>query len=151
MANTANINVRVDATLKRQAESIFSELGLNLSTAMNIFLRSAVRYGGIPFDLKVSQKPPALEAMSKSQIDTKLEAGLASMKAGKGRPAKEFFDDFEREYSFENVVIISLDEYNSLIKAARNAAYLDMIDRSIAQLAGGEGKPHELIEVDIAD
>jgi antitoxin YefM len=47
----------------------------------------------------------------------------------------------------KNVVIISLDEYNALIKAAKNAAYLDMLDRSMEQIARGEGKVHELIEV----
>jgi len=47
----------------------------------------------------------------------------------------------------KNVVLISLDEYNSLIKAAKNAAYLNMIDRSMEQIARGEGTVHELIEV----
>lgn len=58
MANTTNINIRVDENLKRSAEAIFSELGLNMSTAMNIFLRYSVRYGGIPFKLRI-QKPNA--------------------------------------------------------------------------------------------
>lgn len=48
----------------------------------------------------------------------------------------------------KNVVLLSLDQYNSLTKAAKNAAYLNMIDRSIEQLTKGEGKPHELIEAD---
>ena len=48
----------------------------------------------------------------------------------------------------KNVVILSLEAYNSLSKAARNAAYLDMIDRSMEQLAKGEGKVRDLIEVD---
>ena len=48
----------------------------------------------------------------------------------------------------KNVVIISLDEYNSLKKAANNAAYLDMLDRAMAQIARGEGTVHELIEVE---
>ena len=55
MANTTNINIRVDADLKRQAEQIFSELGLNLSSAMNIFLKNSVRYGGIPFELRLDE------------------------------------------------------------------------------------------------
>ena len=55
MANTTNINVRVDVDLKRQAEQIFSELGLNLSSAMNIFLKNAVRYGGIPFEMRLEE------------------------------------------------------------------------------------------------
>jgi DNA-damage-inducible protein J len=53
MADTTNINVRVDKELKRKAEAIFNELGLNMSTAMNMFLRYSVRYGGIPFDLRL--------------------------------------------------------------------------------------------------
>ena len=48
----------------------------------------------------------------------------------------------------KNVVLISLEEYNSLKKAAKNAAYLDMLDRAMEQIAKGEGTVHELIEVD---
>ena len=48
----------------------------------------------------------------------------------------------------KNVVIISLEKYNQLEKAARNAEYLAMIDRSMAQLEAGKGQLHELIEVE---
>ncbi|NLG33611.1 MAG: type II toxin-antitoxin system RelB/DinJ family antitoxin [Syntrophomonadaceae bacterium] len=58
MAKTTNVNIRVDEELKRRSEAIFSELGLNMSSAMNIFLRYCVRYGGIPFDLRI-EKPNA--------------------------------------------------------------------------------------------
>lgn len=58
MANTTNLNIRVDEDIKRKAEAIFFELGLNMSTAVNIFLRYSVRYGGIPFDLRI-EKPNA--------------------------------------------------------------------------------------------
>jgi len=47
----------------------------------------------------------------------------------------------------KNVVIISLEEYNAMMKAARNAEYLAMIDRSMEQLTSGKGTVHELIEV----
>ena len=50
--------------------------------------------------------------------------------------------------SEKNVVIISLEKYNQLEKSARNAEYLSMIDRGIAQLEAGRGQMHELIEVD---
>lgn len=53
MAKTTNLNIRVDEEVKRKAEAIFNELGLNMSTAMNMFLRYSVRYGGIPFDLRI--------------------------------------------------------------------------------------------------
>ena len=46
------------------------------------------------------------------------------------------------------IVIISLDEYNQMARAARNAAYLDKIDRAMAQLAAGKGTVHDLVEAD---
>ena len=48
--------------MKRKAEAVFSELGLNLSTAVNVFLRYSVRYGGIPFDLRIGN--PNAETLS---------------------------------------------------------------------------------------
>lgn len=48
----------------------------------------------------------------------------------------------------KNVVIISLNKYNQIMKAARNSEYLAMIDRSIEQLEAGRGQQHELIEVE---
>ena len=53
MASTVNVNFRVDSDLKKKAEAVYSELGMNLSTALNVFLRSSIRYGGIPFDLRL--------------------------------------------------------------------------------------------------
>ncbi len=49
---TTNINVRVDSELKVQAEALFADLGLNMSTAINMFLKSAVSHDGIPFEVK---------------------------------------------------------------------------------------------------
>ena len=48
----------------------------------------------------------------------------------------------------KNVVLMSLDRYNQLERAARNAEYLAMIDRGIAQLEAGKGQMHELIEAE---
>ncbi|MCM1500030.1 MAG: type II toxin-antitoxin system prevent-host-death family antitoxin [Clostridium sp.] len=48
----------------------------------------------------------------------------------------------------KNIVILSLENYNHLVKAARNAEYLAMIDRGLEQLQAGKGQEHELIEVD---
>lgn len=48
----------------------------------------------------------------------------------------------------KNVVLMSLEQYNALMKATRNAEYLAKIDMSIEQLENGKGQVHELIEVD---
>lgn len=46
--------ITVDNTLMSQAETIFTELGIPASTAVNMFLKSVVRCGGIPFDTRLS-------------------------------------------------------------------------------------------------
>jgi DNA-damage-inducible protein J len=48
----ANLNIRVDDTLKTQAEEILDNIGMSLSTATTIFLKQVVRYKGIPFKLR---------------------------------------------------------------------------------------------------
>ncbi len=48
----ANLNIRVDDTLKQQAELIFSDLDISLSAATIMFLKQVVRYNGIPFELR---------------------------------------------------------------------------------------------------
>ena len=53
--NTTNISIRMDADLKAQADALFAELGMNLSTAFNIFVRQALREGGIPFAISLNQ------------------------------------------------------------------------------------------------
>ncbi|UQK59143.1 type II toxin-antitoxin system RelB/DinJ family antitoxin [Fenollaria massiliensis] len=52
MSNT-NLNVRIDKDIKKAAEEVYAELGFNMSTAINMFLRASIRKGGIPFDLKL--------------------------------------------------------------------------------------------------
>ena len=50
---TINLNIRTEKVVKEQAEEIFNALGLNMTTAINMFLRTAIREHGIPFDLKL--------------------------------------------------------------------------------------------------
>lgn len=47
----AQISLRVDDDIKRRAEQTFNDIGLSMSTAINIFLRTVVRENGIPFEL----------------------------------------------------------------------------------------------------
>lgn len=51
MSGTTNISIRMDIELKKQAEQLFADLGMNMTTAFNIFLRQAVRQQRIPFDI----------------------------------------------------------------------------------------------------
>lgn len=53
--STINLSIRTDKDIKAQAEAVFSELGLNMTTAINMFLKTAIREQGIPFDLKLKR------------------------------------------------------------------------------------------------
>lgn len=50
---TTNLNIRTDKEVKEQADAVFSALGLNMTTAINLFLRTSIREQGIPFSLKL--------------------------------------------------------------------------------------------------
>jgi DNA-damage-inducible protein J len=52
----SNINIRVDNEIKVKAQDVFAALGLDMTTAINIFLHQAIRQQGIPFPL--SAEPP---------------------------------------------------------------------------------------------
>jgi DNA-damage-inducible protein J len=47
--NTVTTSIRTDAQLKKEADRLFADLGMNFSTAVNTFLRQAVREQGLPF------------------------------------------------------------------------------------------------------
>ena len=55
MANTTNFSVRLDSDIKKQCEALYGELGVNLTTAINVFLRQSLRVGGFPFDVRMEQ------------------------------------------------------------------------------------------------
>ena len=51
---STNISIRMDVELKRDAEELFANLGMNLSTAFNVFLRQSLRVQGLPFPVKMN-------------------------------------------------------------------------------------------------
>jgi DNA-damage-inducible protein J len=65
MAQT-NINIRMDETLKTQAENLFSELGMSMTTAFNVFVRQSVRQQRIPFEIR-AEKPSSTKKIAKKK------------------------------------------------------------------------------------
>jgi DNA-damage-inducible protein J len=90
--STANINIRTDSDIKSQAQQIFETLGLDMTTAINLFLRQTVRERDLPFILSTKSTP--------SKIGNTLAYGRGSMR-GKMWVADDFdapLDDF-KEYT----------------------------------------------------
>ncbi len=80
---TTNLNIRVDADLKKQAEDIFNELGLNMSTALTVFLRQTVRSNGIPFEMKLdtpnAETLAAIEEVERMKKDPSVGKGYTDV------------------------------------------------------------------------
>lgn len=73
----AQISLRVDDDVKRGAEQTFDDIGLSMSTAINIFLKKVARERRIPFELT------AAPFYSESNV-AHLLRGIAALNAGKG-------------------------------------------------------------------
>ncbi len=67
MAKSSSYTHRIDPTLRAQSEALFSELGMTLGTAINVFLKKAVRIGGFPFDV-------SLDTPNRETVEAMLEA-----------------------------------------------------------------------------
>lgn len=82
---TVPTQVRIDENLKKQANELFAKLGMDMSGAMNIFLRQCVMRGGLPFEVTIPQyKPEVLDAMEEAKKlskdpDTKKYASFAEV------------------------------------------------------------------------
>lgn len=77
MAQT-NVNIRMDEDLKKQFEAFCSEVGLNMTTAFNVFARATVRQQRIPFEIAIETDPFYSEANQK-----RLRKSLAELEQGK--------------------------------------------------------------------
>jgi len=90
---SANINVRTDAALKAQAQQIFESIGLDLSTAVNLFLKQTVITNNLPFAVGMSYAYPASKVTAKRVSRYGVWAGKYTLPEDFDAPV----DDF-REY-----------------------------------------------------
>ncbi|MCI8605429.1 MAG: type II toxin-antitoxin system RelB/DinJ family antitoxin [Hungatella sp.] len=65
---TVQTQIRIEENLKKQAVELFSQLGIDMSSAVNMFLKQAVMRGGIPFPVEIPQyRPEVIEAMEEAK------------------------------------------------------------------------------------
>ena len=83
----AVINIRVNDEVKKEAETIFKSLGLNMSVTMNLFLKKCINENGIPFDLKL----PNNETIEEMEETNKILNGDIERKSYKN--VDELFED----------------------------------------------------------
>ncbi len=72
---TVSVSIRMDAEIKTEAEDLFSELGLSLGAAVNVFVRQAVRRGGIPFRVTLGKERGRELAAAEAKVPGKVPEG----------------------------------------------------------------------------
>ena len=58
----------MDSDIKKQSESLYNALGLNLTTAINVFLRKSIQAGGFPFDVRFTCNDETLQAIKEAYV-----------------------------------------------------------------------------------
>ena len=91
MANTINVNIRLDEDLKKQTEVLLSNMGLNMTTAMNMFLRQVVRQGKIPFEI-ATDIPNSETLAAIKEVDDIINGKITAKQYSS---TKELFEDLE--------------------------------------------------------
>lgn len=99
MKKNSTLNLRVNPDVKRNAEEVLSQLGISMSTAINIYLKQISMTGGIPFDIKVPKAPISINAdlMTKDEIHAKLKEGFNDIDEGNVQDASIAFQKFRKK------------------------------------------------------
>ena len=105
MEKTATLNLRVNPDVKKSAESILSQLGVPMATAVDMFLKQISLTGGIPFSVTLPKAPDNINAekMSAAQIRKLIDDGLTDIENGRTRPAREVFEEHRKGRKLENI------------------------------------------------
>ena len=105
MEKTATLNLRISPEVKNSAEMVLSQLGVPMSTAIDMFLKQVTLTGGIPFAVTLPKAPNNVNAdtMSVAQIRNMLDEGLTDVDNGRVRPAREAFMRFKEGHNDETL------------------------------------------------
>ena len=59
-----SMSIRLDSEVKEQAQQVFNNLGMDMTTAINIFLRQAIQYQGLPFDVRLDENRKLIQVLT---------------------------------------------------------------------------------------
>ena len=89
---SANVNVRVEPDVKKQAEDILEKLGVSASAFINMTYRQVIMKRGIPFSVELPSEIKTLDTMTDAEFDEMMQTGLEQAKRGESVPYEEAFD-----------------------------------------------------------
>jgi len=98
MSKSTNLYVRVEPSVKENAETILSQLGIPMSNAVGMFLKQVILRRGIPFDVTLPMyRPLDMSMLTEEEFHAELEKGYDDIKKGNVFPAKEAFASLRSE------------------------------------------------------
>lgn len=99
MSKTANVYARIEPDVKEQAEKILQELGLNASSAINMFYKQIVLRQGLPFEIRLAGVSPLLntEDLSEELFEQEIEKGIDDIHNGRSCSAESAFAAVRRK------------------------------------------------------
>lgn len=100
MEKSTTLNLRVNPTVKMQAEDVLKQLGVPMATAVDMFLRQITLTGGIPFEVSLPKVPAAVnaDAMSAERLRAELMTGYEEMRQGSTQDASTAFARFHESH-----------------------------------------------------
>lgn len=92
MARTANVFTRVEPVVKEEAENVLNQLGISLSTAMEVYLRQIALQRKIPFEIKLpaADKPISYGALTDEDFNVLIDKSVKSCEEGKCVKIEDF-------------------------------------------------------------
>lgn len=99
MEKTATLNIRVKPGIKENAERVLSELGISMSSAIDMYLRQIILVRGIPFDVIIPEAPDSIipDYMTDEEFLRDLEEGMKDVEEGRYKDAKKAFAEFKEK------------------------------------------------------
>jgi len=101
MTKNETLHIRVNGTVKSNAEKTLNVLGLSLSEAVNMFLHQIPLVGGLPFEIKVPNAPESLIVHDSDELYQKLQASMEQVKAGKVADADEVMKRVRKKHGLQ--------------------------------------------------
>ena len=102
MEKNTTMNLRVNPSLKRQAEDVLKRLGVPMATAVDMYLHQIVLTGGIPFLVSLPKAAPAsvnADAMTTEALHRELLVGYEDLEAGRVQDAAAVFETFRQTHT----------------------------------------------------
>ena len=118
VTKTANVNARIQQSIKTDAEAILTRMGIPRSVAIDMFYRQIILHNGIPFPLTIPREVPIRDQMSEAQFNKMMATGLEQAKVDDAYDVDEVFEEDEDDIDYE-FAELEAREFKHILKLAR--------------------------------